>query len=206
MTTIDLRLYAPAANRNRDPILEVLQEHLPDPARVLEIASGTGEHAVYFSDNIEKISLWQPTDIESSALKSIEAWREHYPETKVLRAKYVDFSSKNTHLEHDYNTLVAINLIHITSWNTAENLIKFASETLSTAGMFYLYGPFWQKNSEPAESNQHFDQSLKKQNPEWGIRDLEAITDTAERHGLSLKTVTPMPANNLSVIFLKNHR
>ncbi len=200
MITIDLRLYAPATQRNRDPILEVLKTHLPNPSKVLEIASGTGEHAIYLSEHLEQVTTWQPSDIESSALKSIEAWREHYPDSKVVRSKYLDVSAKDNHPEPLFNVIVAINLLHISPWSVTEALMKYASEHLPHQGLLYLYGPFWQADVTPAESNLHFDSTLKKQNSAWGIRDLDAVLEEARKHGLSNKAVIPMPANNLSVI------
>lgn len=205
MITIDLRLYAPAVTRNREPILTVLNDHLPNPAHVLEIASGTGEHAIYFSEHLDQVRLWQPTDIEPSSLKSIEAWREHYEDnekvsSKVARSKYLDVMAKDPHIDHACNVIVAINLLHITPWTVTEALMKFAQHHLPMGGLLYLYGPFWQQGEKPAESNLHFDSTLKKQNSAWGIRDLDAVLEEANKHGLSKKTLITMPANNLSVI------
>ncbi|TVQ66596.1 MAG: DUF938 domain-containing protein [Oceanospirillales bacterium] len=206
MITIDLRLYAPAATRNREPILSVLNDHLPNPANVLEIASGTGEHATYLSEHLEQVRLWQPTEIEPSSLKSIEAWREHYEEnervaTKVARSKYLDVTAKDPHIDHAYNVIVVINLLHITPWTITEALMRFAQHHLPLGGLLYLYGPFWQQGETPADSNVHFDSTLKKQNSAWGIRDLDAVLEEGHKHGLSKKAVISMPANNLSVIF-----
>ncbi len=200
MITIDQRLYAPATQRNRDPILDVLRSHLPTPSRVLEIASGTGEHAIYLSEHLEQVTLWQPTDIESSSLKSIEAWREHYPDSKVLRSKYLDVTAKDNHPELSFDVIVAINLIHITPWQTTECLMKYASDHLPKGGLLYLYGPFWQSGVEPAESNLHFDATLKRQHSDWGIRQLNEVIEEARKHGFTEKAIIPMPANNLSII------
>lgn len=196
------RLNAPATQRNREPILKVLQTWLPNPAKVLEIAAGTGEHSVYLSHRLPQVVRWQPTDIDSDALSSIEAWRQsdHYP--KLLPAKRLDVTSPtemppNAH----YNTLLAINMIHIAPWEATEGLMRLANQLLHDEGILYLYGPFWQADSLPADSNLAFDASLRQRNPLWGIRNLEQVTHLAETHGLELQAVVPMPANNLSVVF-----
>ena len=195
--------HAPATRRNREPIFNVLQTYLPDPARVLEIASGTGEHAVYLSSNLSQVVHWQPTDIDPTALSSIEARRQSDHHPKLLPARLLDVTAPTEIPQGDYNTLLAINMIHIAPWQAAEGLMKLAQNLLSNDGVLFLYGPFWQADVSPAESNLAFDASLRQRNSLWGIRHLDEVTYLAKEHELIRQAVIPMPANNLSVVFRK---
>ncbi|WP_417578956.1 DUF938 domain-containing protein [Nitrincola sp.] len=203
MKSAKLFHHAPATQRNRDPILKVLQTCLPDPASVLEIASGTGEHAVYLSSNLPQVIHWQPTDIDPTAISSIEAWRQRDHHPKLRPALHLDVMATPQIIPSEYNTLLAINMIHIAPWQAAEGLMKLAQSLLCNEGILYLYGPFWQDDVSPVDSNLAFDASLRQRNPLWGIRNLEEVTHLAEVHGLARQAVIPMPANNLSVIFRK---
>jgi cyclopropane fatty-acyl-phospholipid synthase-like methyltransferase len=119
-----------------------LQTYLPDPARVLEIASGTGEHAVYLSSNLSQVVHWQPTDIDPTALSSIEARRQSDHHPKLFPARLLDVTAPTEMPQGDYNTLLAINMIHIAPWQAAEGLMKLAQNLLSNDGVLFLYGPF----------------------------------------------------------------
>ncbi|EXJ10232.1 DUF938 domain-containing protein [Nitrincola nitratireducens] len=197
------RLSAPAALRNREPIRQALAAHLPSPASVLEIASGTGEHALYLSDNLAQVTCWQPTDIDSAALESINAWQADATTKTLLSAAFFDVLADTPPPLATFNTLIAINMVHIAPWTATEGLMRLANRHLSVGGVVYLYGPYWQSGVEPAPSNLAFDASLRERNPLWGIRHLDEVVELARCHQLHLKTCIDMPANNLSVIFIR---
>lgn len=196
--------FAPATQRNRDPILAVLQQILPPTGTVLEIASGTGEHAVYFAPRLS-VGGWLPSESHPLLLDSILAWEEEFPCERLSDPIKIDVMAENwwTHpeLEKDCSAIVCINMIHIAPWSACEGLIKGAGELLPRGGLLYLYGPFKQEGVHTAASNVSFDESLQQQNPQWGIRNLEDVVSLASRHRLELQDVITMPANNLSVVW-----
>lgn len=194
----DARLHAPATARNRDVILDVLKEHLPHTGILYEIAAGTGEHALYFSEAFPDV-LWHPTDIDESHLISIDAWRNHSGTENLQPASY--FNVLGDIFPESTDAILAINLIHIAPWQVAKTLIEKAGSTLKTGGILFLYGPYQQNGNHTSESNAAFDISLKSRNPDWGIRHMEDITLLAEKNGFSEPTIIPMPANNFSLIF-----
>lgn len=201
----DKRLYAPATARNRDVILEVLTAHLPRRGTLLEVASGTGEHAAHMAPHLPDI-YWQPSDIEAEKINSINAWRQASGAENILPAIALDV------LAHDFATLdapaplsavMSANLIHIAPWSVAEALIDKAGRALGTGGVLYLYGPYKRGGVHTAPSNESFDQSLKSRDVAWGVRDLEAVSTLAETAGFDAPVVMEMPANNLSLVFTK---
>lgn len=195
------RRFAPAAERNRQPILDVLRRVVPAGARVLEVASGTGEHALHFAENLP-ITSWQPSDPDPAARESIDAWREHAGAEKVLPALDLDVLKENWP-PLAVEVMVAINLIHISPWQACEALLRRAAALLPVGGILFLYGPYRRDGAHTAPSNEAFDQSLRSRDPSWGVRDLEAVARAAEREGLELEETVPMPANNFSVVFRK---
>jgi SAM-dependent methyltransferase len=197
--TSDRRLYFPHVARNREPILEVLQRVLPREGLVLEIASGGGEHAAYFAQNLPTV-LWQPTDANSEMFESIAAHRAAAGVANLLTPLHLDVTSEQWPVERA-NVLVCCNMIHISPWTATEGLMAGAGRTLSRDGLLYLYGPYKIDGRHTAPSNQDFDTRLRAQNPLWGVRDLTDVSGLAKRHGLALEETVPMPANNLSVIF-----
>lgn len=197
------RLSAPAALRNREPIRQALAPHLPSSASVLEIASGTGEHALYLSDNLVQVTCWQPTDVDSTALESINAWQTDAKTNKLLPAAFLDVLANPSPPLTPFNTLIAINMVHIAPWAATEGLMRLANHHLSVGGIVYLYGPYWQSGVDPAPSNLAFDASLRERNPLWGIRHLDEVVELARCNQLHLKACIDMPANNLSVIFTR---
>jgi SAM-dependent methyltransferase len=180
-----------------------LRDHLSLPATVLEIASGTGEHAVWFSRALPQ-ATWQPTDRESAALASIAAWREAASLPNLLPPLQLDASLPQTWPVSRSDVVIAINMIHIAPWRATEGLIEGAARVLPSGGLLLLYGPFREAGAHTATSNAAFDADLRARNPEWGVRDLGDVTLLAERHGLESAGRIPMPANNLSVIFRRN--
>jgi hypothetical protein len=211
------RQYAPATQRNRTAILTVLQEVLPPTGLVLEIAAGTGEHAVFLAPQLAP-RQWLPTDTHPVALSSIAAWRQELPSPNLHAplplnagepvwsieqpALQVELTHRGVDLSQ-LNAIVNINMIHISPWAVCQGLIQGAARQLPQGGILYLYGPFKRNGAHTSISNEDFDQSLRAQNPEWGVRDLEAVIELAAAQGLPLVEIIPMPANNLSVIWQK---
>ena len=213
MSQADAKQFAPATERNRESILEVLRQVLPEDRLVLEIASGTGEHAAFFVPQLQK--YWLPTDVSLEAISSIAAWRQELPEDKLLAPILLNVSSddwaeqlqkrlsKLSPVTDPLGAIVNINMIHISPWPATLGLLSGASQLLPPGGILYLYGPYLQAGLVMAPSNIAFDEMLKARNPEWGLRNLEAVIEQAERSGLRHQSTVSMPANNLSVIFQK---
>jgi hypothetical protein len=194
----DRRRYAPATARNRDPILEVLRRVLPGTGTVLEIASGTGEHSLYFAEHFPKL-IWQPSDPDPQARGSIDAWVSQSTRPNIRHALDIDVCQGDWGIEAA-SAVVCINMLHISPWECCKGLMRGAARILSSDAILYLYGPYKVDGADTAPSNQAFDESLRQQNPEWGVRDLQAVVAVAESHGFAFEEVIAMPANNLSVV------
>jgi len=192
-------LTAPAVARNRDPILAVLRRVLPARGVVLEIASGTGEHAVHFAAALPQLT-WQPTDADVDALRSIAAHRASAQVPNLLSPLVLDAASPVWPVLHA-DAVMAINMIHVSPWRTTEGLMEGAARVLPPGGPLYLYGPFKEGDRHTAPSNVAFDANLRASNSEWGLRDLDRVADLARWHGLHFVERVPMPANNLSLVF-----
>lgn len=197
----DKRRSAPAAARNAEPITDVLRSILPERGLVLEVASGTGEHAVHFARAFPKL-LFQPSDPEPAALRSIEAWRAEAGLFNLLAPLSLDARAAEWPVGAA-DAILCINMVHISPWAATAGLMRGAGRLLAAGAPLYLYGPYRQRDVETAPSNEAFDESLRASNPEWGLRDLEEVTEEAERNGIALERTVPMPANNLSVVFWK---
>lgn len=208
----DNRQYAPATERNREPILNVLQEVLPPTGTVLEISSGTGEHAAYFAPRLHP-RRWIPSDPNSLARESIAAWQQEVNADNLYPPIALDASAVRWLVEmpeaweefdleeYPIRAIVNINMIHIAPWSACLGLMAGAGRILAAGDILYLYGPFKQKGQHTALSNAAFDESLQARNLEWGVRDLEKVVAAAEAENLSLRKIYSMPANNLSVVF-----
>jgi SAM-dependent methyltransferase len=197
----DGRSHAPAAARNRDPILDVLRTELPPSGLVLEIASGTGEHAVHFARALARLT-WQPSDPSPEARRSIAAWTAAAGCANILPPLDLDVTGEAWPVERAA-AVVCINMIHISPWEATEGLMRGAGRLLGSGAPLYLYGPF-RRGDHPLEpGNAAFDDDLRRRDPRWGLRELDAVTACAARHGFARCTVVAMPANNLSVIFRK---
>jgi hypothetical protein len=200
---MDNRQYAPATQRNREPILKILSEVLPIRSNVLEVASGTGEHAIFFADQLESCR-WIPSDVNVLAQESIIAWKNACPVDNLELPLLIDVTQDNWHqevVEHQINAIVNINMIHIAPWQACLGLMTGAAKILPKNGILYLYGPYKRNGEHTSLSNANFDRSLGDRNPLWGVRDLEAVIAAAAKQNLNLQQVIAMPANNLSVIF-----
>ena len=198
----DRRRVAPHVARNADAITDVLRGTLPDAGRVLEIASGSGEHALHFARAFPGLTF-QPSDPDPVALASIEAWRRTEGPANLLSPIQLDASAPDWPAVQA-DAILCINMVHISPWAATEGLMAGAGRLLAPGWPLYLYGPYRQRDVETAPSNEAFDASLRRSNPQWGVRDLEDVVAEADRHGLRLDAVVPMPANNLSVIFRRN--
>lgn len=209
--TNDLRGYAPATQRNREPILAVLARILPPQGTVLEISSGTGEHAVFFAPRLFP-RYWLPSEPNPSLRESINAWRKYAPSDNLLTPLDIDVQTPIWSVEqqplpqlrsHPITAMVNINMIHIAPWSACLGLMAGAKRILPEGGILYLYGPFQQGGEHTAPSNAAFDASLRQRNPEWGVRDLEDVISVAKKQGFIVQEIVAMPANNLSVIFVR---
>ena len=198
----DHRQYAPATVRNRDFILDVLRDVLPITGVILEIASGSGEHVVHFARNLPSL-VFQPSDPEPDALLSVAAWVKDAQVTNV-RAPIVLDASQSPWPIASAEGIICINMVHISPSDATVGLIKGAAAALPPGSPLYLYGPYKRKGFATAPSNQAFDQSLRDRNPNWGLRDLEAVAAMAQSVGFSAPVITEMPANNLSVVFRRD--
>lgn len=196
---IDPRQFAPATQRNRDVILDVLRRTLPATGLVLEIASGSGEHAVHFAKHLPALQF-QPTDPNPEALASIAAWIAASGLGNVRPPVQLDVCQPFWPIANAA-ALVCINMIHISPWEATRGLISGAAAILPEDAPLYLYGPYFRAGVETAPSNLAFDKSLRDRNPAWGIKRLEDVAAVAASAGFSGPDITEMPANNLSVVF-----
>lgn len=196
----DTRRFAPATERNRAAILDVLREVLPDAGCVLEIASGSGEHAVWFARHLPHLQF-QPSDPDPVNRASIAAWTAHTAVTNVLEPIALDATDTDWPIPHRPSAVLCINMIHIAPWSATLGLLRGAAATLSSGGLLYLYGPFRRGGTHTSESNAMFDADLRRRDASWGVRDLEAVNEAAREAGFGTPTTIAMPANNLSVMF-----
>ncbi|MCB1526540.1 MAG: DUF938 domain-containing protein [Hyphomicrobiaceae bacterium] len=196
----DPRRFAPATARNRVPILSVLKCHLPSRGLVLEIASGSGEHATFFAQSLGPNLVFQPSDPDASARASTDAWTAALGLTNVSPAIELDATAR-TWPVRAADAVLAINMVHISPWAATEGLVRGAAGILPAGGVLFLYGPYRRDGRHTAPSNETFDLDLRSRNREWGVRDLEAVTALAMSVGFGTPIVEQMPANNLSVVF-----
>jgi hypothetical protein len=194
-----VKRHAPATARNREPILAVLRQVLPARGTVLEIASGTGEHAVYFARELPHLT-WQPSDPSAEARTSIAAWAAEARLPNLRPPLAIDATGGNFAVP-DLAAILAINMVHISPWSATEGLVAGAGAALPTRGILLLYGPYKQDGRHTAPSNAAFDAELRAEDPSWGVRDLEAVTELAGAAGLVLDRIVQMPANNLCLAF-----
>jgi len=194
-------LTSPAAERNKDPILTVLETVLPETGSVLEIASGSGQHVCYFASQLPGIR-WQPTEPDEASREAIVTRIREAGLTNVEPPLALDVHEPRWPVAANYDAVLCINMIHISPWSSTNALCISAARHLRTQGKLVLYGPYLEGGSA-APSNLDFDATLKRRNQEWGLRDLEEVTRVAALHGLQRQQVVRMPANNLTVVFSK---
>jgi ubiquinone/menaquinone biosynthesis C-methylase UbiE len=189
----------PAALRNAEPIARELRKLLPMPSTVVEIASGTGQHAAHFCKAMPEVS-WQPTEHDASALESIAEWQRESGAANFKAPKQLDVREQSWPVE-SADAVFCANMIHIAPWECCEGLMRGCGRILTSGGALLLYGPFLIAGVPTAPSNTAFDESLRARNPQWGIRQLERIEAAALAEGLELAERIEMPANNFIVHF-----
>ncbi|KQN09881.1 SAM-dependent methyltransferase [Sphingobium sp. Leaf26] len=190
--------HAPATQRNRDAIVAVLRDALPSSGLMLEVASGSGEHAVHFAAAFPAVD-WQPTDPDPAALASIAAWRAEANLSNLRAPMQLDAAGDWPIAQAD--AILCINMVHISPWKATLGLLKGAAAALPAGGLLYLYGPYTREGVETAPSNIAFDASLKARDPRWGLRAVEDVIAAALAAGLVPEKLIEMPANNLSLLF-----
>jgi len=193
----DPRRFAPAAARNRDPILTALRPLLPPEGLVLEVASGSGEHGLHFAQALPGLIL-QPSDPEADARASIDAWCAG--QSNIRPALALDAAAPDWPLDRA-DAALCINMIHIAPWAATLGLLRGAARILPSGAPLVLYGPYIQAGVETAPSNLDFDASLRARDPSWGLRRLQDVAEVAAAAGFGAPAVMPMPANNLLVAF-----
>jgi len=196
---IDARRHAPATARNRDPILAVLRQHLPETGTLLEVSAGTGEHAAYFAAAFPGL-VWQPTDPDPGARASIAAWARAVKLNTLRPPLDLDAAAEAWPVARA-DAVLCINMIHIAPWAAGLGLLRGAARILPPGGPLILYGPYKQGGAHTAPSNEAFDAGLRAQDPSWGVRELEVVAAEAGSLGFEAPAVVEMPANNLMLIF-----
>lgn len=192
---------SPAAERNAQPILDVLRRLLPAEARVLEIASGTGQHAAFFGAAMPGWQ-WQPSDGDAQSLDAIDAWRADA--ANVAAPVVLDVMAGDWPVRGPFDAVFCANMLHISPWATCAALMRGAARVLEPGGLLVTYGPYLEDDVETAQGNVAFDASLRGRNPAWGIRRVEDVAREAEAAGLRLVQRLSMPANNLTLAFVRS--
>jgi hypothetical protein len=195
-------LTSAAAERNKDPILTVIESVMPQTGTVLEIASGTGQHVCFFAAALPGIR-WQPTEPDAASREAIAIRIGEAGLTNVAPPIALDVIEPIWPVADHYEAVLCINMVHISPWSATHALCRGAARHLGTQGKLMLYGPYLE-NGKAVQSNLDFDASLKRRNPEWGLREIEDVTRVANAHGLQRQQIVRMPANNLTVVFAKS--
>jgi len=195
----DARRYAPSVARNKDAIAGVLARYLPSSGLVLEIASGSGEHAVHFASSFPAL-VFQPTDPSEEALASIAAWRQETALPNMRAPLALDVTAAPWPINYA-DAVTCINMIHIAPWEATLGLVAGAARIIPPGGLLFLYGPYKRAGQHTAPSNADFDASLRERDARWGVRDLETVAAEATAMGFAAPMIEAMPANNLSLIF-----
>ncbi|MBI1403591.1 MAG: DUF938 domain-containing protein [Porphyrobacter sp.] len=196
-----MKQHAPATLRNREPIAAVLARELPASGTVLEIAAGTGEHALFFAERFPALG-WQPTDPSTEALASIAAYRADYPGENLAAPLLLDAADPDSWPVASADAIVCINMVHISPWEATLGLFAGAARVLSVGGApLVLYGPYIEEGVDTAPSNRDFDASLKARNPHWGLRKAEALDALAAQHGMARSARHALPANNIVLVY-----
>lgn len=194
------RRVAPAAERNKVPILETLRARLPRSGNLLEIASGYGQHALFLAEHLPAWTVF-PSDVARENVATIEAWRRHHPLANLQPPRILDVEMLPWPVREHFDAVLNINMIHISPWSATVALFEGASRVLRPGGMLLTYGPYRIAGAHTAESNASFDQRLRAMDPRFGVRDLEALEEVARAHGFELPERIAMPANNFVLCF-----
>ncbi|MBA1147316.1 DUF938 domain-containing protein [Ectothiorhodospiraceae bacterium WFHF3C12] len=193
---------APAAERNKGPILAVLLKHLPVNGLVLEVACGTGQHACNFAAGLPRLE-WQPSDPDPGAVDTTGARVAHAALPNLRPPLRLDVRDRPWPVA-SFDALVCINLLHIAPWAATEGLFAGAATGLTTRGVIVVYGPFRRDGNHTAPSNASFDRQLRARDPAWGVRDMEAVDAVAQSNGFTLAAIEPMPANNFCLVWRRD--
>ena len=194
-----MKRHAPATERNRDPILAVLERVLPPSGLVLEVASGSGEHVVYFAAKLPRLT-WQPTDVDRSGIAGIEEWITESGLGNVRPPLVLDAEAASWPVERA-DAVLCTNMIHIAPFAACVGLMRGAAAVLASGAVLVTYGPYKVDGQHTAPSNESFDAGLRARNPEWGVRDVGDVVSAAAEYGLALVERIPMPANNFMLVF-----
>lgn len=197
---MDARQYSPSTARNREAILAVLQRVLPKEGRILELAAGTGEHAVFFAAAMPGLH-WQPSDPDEGARASIAAWTAAEAASNVAAPLDIDVCADEWGAGEGYDAVLAINMIHISPWEATLGLMAGAARVLKPGGALFTYGAYKRDGAHTAPSNDEFEQWLQSRDPRFGVRDIADVEAAANAHGLALCEILDMPANNFSLVF-----
>jgi len=193
--------HSPAADRNKEPILAQLTEILGERGTALEIASGTGQHAVWFAASLRGWT-WQPSDVDPQMLPAIAGRVARSGLSNVLPPQQLDVTAHRWPFTQKFDAIFCANMLHIAPWAVCVGLMAGAARHLAPGGMLITYGPYFEKDVPPAPSNLAFDESLRARDSTWGIRELDDVVGEARRNGLALAQRHPMPANNLLLVFV----
>ena len=197
-----MKRHAPATARNSEPLAEVLAGELPNEGLVLEIASGTGEHAVFMARRFPALD-WQPSDCATDALHSVDAWAQEAGLANLRPAIALDAAAGEWPVEQA-DAILCVNMVHISPWQATVGLFEGAGRVLASGAPLILYGPFLEADVDPAPSNLAFDESLKTRDPAWGLRQVGELDGLARANRLSRAARHIMPANNLVLVYRRN--
>lgn len=193
--------FSPSAERNKQPILDVLRTYLPEQGSALEIASGTGQHVVWFAQHLPQWT-WQPTDMHRGALYNIEVRANESDLANIHVAVELDVLAQPWPLQEErFDLVLCINMLHIAPWASCAALMQGGASLLQPGGLLVTYGPYFEDGVPPTPSNVAFDQSLRAHDPSWGIRHREDVEREANAAGLQILARHEMPANNLMLVF-----
>lgn len=194
-----MKRYAPAASRNSDAIAQVLAKELPAQGKVLEIASGTGEHAVFFARRFPNL-IWQPSDADVEAVASVQAWRSEEGVNNLVEPIVLNAAAPRWPIDN-VAAILCINMLHISEWTATLGLFRGAAAILPPEAPLIIYGPFLEDAVETATSNLLFDRSLRERDNAWGLRHAESVDRVAKQNRLRRTARYPMPANNIMLIY-----
>ncbi|MES2496339.1 MAG: DUF938 domain-containing protein [Pseudomonadota bacterium] len=197
----DARRHAPATARNSEPIAAILRDVLPAAGTVLEIASGSGEHAIFFARAFPTLD-WVPSDPDPLAIGSIRAWAEAARLPNLRPPLLIDAAAPDWPIDRA-DAMLCINMVHISPWEATVGLMRSAGKLLAKDAPLIFYGPYIQQGVDTAPSNLAFDENLRQRDARWGLRKLDDVIALAAGEGVTLEAVQPMPANNLIVLFRK---
>lgn len=196
-----MKQHAPATARNREPLAAILDQELPRYGLLLEIASGSGEHAIYFAGRYPGLE-WQPSDPSREALASIAAWRADEGTPNLRAPLYLDTQMRDWPISRA-DAILCINMVHISAWEATEGLFAGGQALLASGAPLVLYGPYLEADVETAPTNLAFDENLKARNAQWGLRQLSSLDSLAESRGFARTRRIEMPANNLTLVYRK---